>query len=164
MTRIAALIIGLALVVGPGWWLMDLTVPVPKYRKGDFRDFLLLGQVLFAVYGSVLLGIAVLWLRASRTGRSIPLNDVVMAGVFGASAACIAYVVGGGLYGLANYGSFYKVIGGNLWGMVVIFWEILGALVAAGIALLFYAWRGPAGPSGAGPRTGPWSLPPRISP
>jgi hypothetical protein len=162
MTRIAALIVSLLLIVGSGWWLKDVTVPVPKYRKGGFGDYLFLAQTLFAVHGSVLFGIAVFWLRASRTGRSIRPNDVLMAGVMGASAACLVFVVGGGLYGVAKYGDFYRVIGGNLWGMLVIFWEILGALVAAGIALLFYALRGPAGPSGARPGTGQPSSPPRL--
>lgn len=164
MTRIAAFIVSLLLVVGPGLWLMDLTVPVPKYRKGGFGDFLFLAQTLFAVYGSVSLGIAAFWLHASRSGRSLRPNEALMAGIFGVSAACIVFFVGGSLYGMARYGSFDKVIGGNLWGMLVIFWEVLGALVAAGIALLFYAWRGPAGSIGAGPGTGQWPSPPRISP
>jgi hypothetical protein len=84
--------------------------------------------------------------------------------MFGVLAACIVFFVGGSIYGIAKYGAFEKAIGGNLWGMLAIFWGILGALVSAGIALLFFAWRGPAGPTGAGPGTGPWSSPPRISP
>ncbi len=80
--------------------------------------------------------------------------------MFGVLAACTVFFVGGSIYGIAKYGSFEKAIGGNLWGMLAIFWGILGALVSAGIALLFYAWRGPAGP----PSLGPWSSPPTISP
>jgi hypothetical protein len=66
--------------------------------------------------------------------------------MFGVLAACIVFFVGGSIYGIAKYGAFEKAIGGNLWGMLAIFWGVLGALVSAGIALLFYAWRGPAGP------------------
>jgi hypothetical protein len=161
MTRIAALMIGLLLVVGPGLWLTDVTVPVPKYRKGGLGDFLFLAQTLFAVHGSVLIGVAVLWLHARRSGRSFGSNEAFMAGVFGVCAACFVFFGGGSLYGIVKYGSFDKVIG-NLWGAMAFFWGVLGALVAGGIALLFYAWRGPAGPSSAGPGTGQWSSPPRI--
>jgi hypothetical protein len=165
MIRIAAFIIGLLLVVVPGLWLMEVSVPVPKFRKGGFVDFLFLAQTLFAVYGSVLLGVALSWMRASRTGQSLRPNEAFMAGMFGVVAACIAFFGGGSLYGIAKYGAFAKAIGGNLWGMLAIFWGILGALVSAGIALLFHACRSPSGPTGAGPRTGPWSSsPPRISP
>jgi hypothetical protein len=76
-------------------------------------------------------------------------------------AACIVFFGRGGLFSLARYGSFYKAIGGNLWGMLVIFWAMFDALVSAGVALLFYAWRGPPGRAGM-PTHGPWSSPPRL--
>ncbi len=161
MIRIAAFIVGLLLIVGPGLWLMDVTVPVPKFRKGGFGDFLFLAQTVFAVYGSVLLGLAVFWIGASRSGQSIGPSEAFVAGIFGVLAGCIIFFGGGSLYGIVKYGSLAKAIGGNLWGMLVIFWGVLGALVSAGIALLFYAWRGPAGLTG-GPGTGPRSSPPRI--
>jgi hypothetical protein len=160
MTRIAALIAGLLLLVCPGLWLMEVSVPVPKYRKGGSADFLFLGRLLFAIYGSVLLGVAVAWVRANRSGQQLLPNDVFKAGMFGVLAACTVFFFGGSIYGIAKYGSFEKAIGGNLWGMLAIFWGVLGALVSAGIALLFYTWRGPVVP-GAGP--GPWSnIPPMI--
>lgn len=65
-----------------------------------------------------------------------------MLGVLG---GCIAFFGGGSVYSLVKYGAFDKAIGGNLWGLLAIFWGILGASVSAGIALLFYAWQGPAG-------------------
>jgi hypothetical protein len=164
MTRIAALIAGVLLIACAGLWLMEVSVPVPKYRKGGAADFVLLGWALFAIYGSVLLGVVVYWVRANRSGQPVLPNQVFKAGMFGVLAGCIMFFVGGSIYGIAKYGSFEKAIGGNLWGMLVIFWAVLGALVSAGIALLFYASRGPAGPTGAGPGTGPWSSPPRISP
>ena len=159
MTRIAALVAGLLLIAGTSWWLVDLSVPVPKYRKGGFTDFLILGQLLFSIHGSVLLGVAVAWVRANRSGQPFLPIEVFKAGMFGVVTACTVFFVGGSIYGLAKYGSFDKVIG-NLWGVMAIFWVVLGALVSAGIALLFYAWRGPAGP----PSRGPWSSPPTVSP
>ena len=158
MTRIAALIAGLLLIACPGLWLIDF------FGKGGSEGFVLLGWVLFAIYGSVLLGVAVSWVRANRSGQPFLPNQVFKAGMFGVLVACIVSFVGGSIYGIAKYGSFEKAIGGNLWGMLAIFWAVLGALVSAGLALLFYASRGPAGPTGAGPGTGPWSSPPRISP
>jgi hypothetical protein len=165
MTRIAAMIAGLVLIGCPAWWLATATIPVPKYRTHGFADFLFLGQTLLAIYGSVLLGVVVHWVRARRSGQpSFPI-EIFKAGMYGVLAACIVFFGGGSLYSLAKYGSFEKAIGGNLWGMLVIFWGILSAFVSAGIALLFYAWRrGPAGHAGAGPRRGPWSSPPRLPP
>jgi len=149
MTRIAAMIAGLVLIGCPAWWLATA-----------FPDFPFWGQTLLAIYGSVLLGIAVHWVRAKQSGLpSFPM-EIFKAGMYGVLAACIVFFGGGSLYGLAKYGSFDKAIGGNLWGMLVIFWGILGAFVSAGMALLFYAWRGP--PWQARPRQGPWSSSPRL--
>jgi hypothetical protein len=156
MTRIAALIAGLLLVACPAWWLIDF------FGKGSSEGFVLMGWAFFAIYGSVLLGVAVSWVRANRSGQPLLANQVFRAGMFGLAAACILFFVGGSIYGIAKYGAFEKAIGGNLWGVLAIFWVVLGALVSAGIALLFFAWRGPAG-AAAGPGTGPWSPPPRTS-
>src|SRR5215208_2826646 len=140
MTRIAALIAGLLLIACPGAWLIEF------FGKGGSEGFVLLAWALFAIYGSVLLGVAVYWVRANRSGQPVFPNQVFKAGMFGVLGACIVFFVGGSIYGLAKYGSFDKAIGGNLWGLLAIFWAVLSALVSAGIALLFYAWRGPAGP------------------
>jgi hypothetical protein len=162
MIRIAAIIAGLLLIGCPAWWLAATTIPVPKYRTHGYADFLFLGQTLLAIYGSVLLGIAVYWVRAKRSGQpSFPI-EIFKAGMYGVLVACIVFFGGASLYGIAKYGSPDKVIG-NLWGMLVIFWGILGAFVSAGIALLFYAWRGPGGPASAAPGQGPWSSPPRAT-
>jgi hypothetical protein len=64
-------------------------------------------------------------------------------------ACCIIFFGGGGVYSLAKYGTFDKAIGGNLWGMLVIFWGAFGAFVSAGLALLLYAFTGPGGYAGA---------------
>jgi hypothetical protein len=165
MIRIVALIAGLLLFVCPGLWLLDFTGfirIISKYRKVISADSLVvLGVMLLATYGSVFFGVAVSWVRTNRSGQPFLPNEVFKAGMFGVLAGCIVYFVGGSIYFLAKYGSSEKVIG-NLSGLVAIFWGVLGALVSAGMALLLYAWRGPAGP--IGPTPGPWSSPPRIPP
>jgi hypothetical protein len=154
MIRILALIAGIVLIGFPAWLLGNITVPLPAYRKGGFADFHFYAQALLAVYGSVLLGIVVHWAQANRSGQRLFPFGLLMAGIFGVLAVCIALFAGGIVYGLMKYGAFEKAIGGNLWGLVVIFWVVLGALVSAGIALLFYAWRGPVGRAGMTPGSG----------
>jgi len=145
MIRILALIAGIVLIVFPAWMLADMTVPVPKYRKGGYADYVYLTYVLLAVYGSVLLGIAVHVWRARSSGLSLFPFGLFKAGMRGVLAAASAYFVAGGIYGVITYGDFYRVTGGNLWGLLAIFWGVFGASVSAGIALLFYGWRGSAG-------------------
>ena len=154
MIRIAAMIVALVLIGFPAWWLSEISVPLPAYRKGGYADFLFLGQQLLAIYGSVLLGILVYWVWAKRSGQPLSSFGLFKAGMLGVLGGCIAFFGGGSVYSLAKYGAFDKAIGGNLWGMLAIFWGILGTFVSAGIALLSYAWRGPAG-SGV-------ALPPRA--
>jgi hypothetical protein len=154
MRRIVALLAGFLLIAAPAWWLREVTIPVPAYRKGGYTDFLFFAQASLAIYGSVLLGIAVYWVRSKRRGQPLSPFGLFEAGMLGVLVVCSVFFVGGSIYGLAKYGAFEKAIGGNLWGLLVIFWGILGALVSAGIALLFYAWRGPPGYAGASPRSG----------
>ena len=59
MTKILALIAGIFLIGFPAWMLKEMSVPLPEYRKGGYVDYVLLAYELLAVYGSVLLGIAV---------------------------------------------------------------------------------------------------------
>jgi hypothetical protein len=159
MTRIAALIAGLVLIGLPIWWLRDVTVPLPEYRKGGFADYLFYGQALLAIYGGVLLGIAVHWVRANRSGQSLFPFELFKAGMQGMLAAAIAFFAVHFAYGMMTHGNFEKAIGGNLWGMTVIFWAVLSAIVSAGMALLFYAWRGPAGYTGGMPGSGRSGMP-----
>jgi hypothetical protein len=154
MTRILALVASAVLIGYPAWLLKDITVPIPAYRKGGSADFLLFAQALLAVYGGVLLGIAMHWARANRSGHRLLPFGLFRAGIFGVLAVCIVFFVGGIVYGLMKYGAFDKAVGGNLWGLIVIFWLVLGAFVSAGLALLFYAWRGPAGHTGMMPGSG----------
>jgi len=165
MIRIVALIAGLLLFVCPGLWLLDFTgfvQIISKYGKGVAPgSVVLLGVTLLATYGSVFVGVAVSWVRTNRSGQPFLPNEVFKAGMFGVLAGCIVYFVGSSIYAFAKYGSAEKAIG-NLWGLVAIFWGVLGALVSAGMALLLYAWGGPARPTA--PTPGPWSSPPRMPP
>jgi hypothetical protein len=161
MTRIIALVAGLLLIGFPAWWLSQVSVPLPAYRKGGYADFLFLGQQLVAIYGSVLLGIGAYWAWAKRSGQPPSSFGLFKAGMLGVVAGCIAFFGGGSIYSLARYGAFDKAIGGNLWGLLAIFWGILGAFVSVGIALLFYAWRGPTRHAGASSGSGVAS-PPRV--
>lgn len=152
MTKILALIAGIVLIGFPAWLLREITVPLPAYRKGGYADFVFLVSALLAVYGSVLFGIAVHVVRAKWSGQSLFPFGLFKAGMRGVLAAAISFFVIGSVYGLMRYGAFDKVIGGTLWGLVAIFWGVFSALVSAGLALLFYAWRGAAGysPPGSG--------------
>jgi hypothetical protein len=149
MIRIAALIAGLLLVVCPALWLLDAAVPLPKYRKGAYADYVFLGQALLAIYGGVLLGVAVYFVHATQTGQPLFPTDVFKAGMFGMLAVCTIFFLGGSLYGIAKYGSFEKAIDGNLWGAVVIFWGPWARSCPAGT------------PAGAGQGATP---PPRLPP
>jgi hypothetical protein len=79
-------------------------------------------------------------LRAKWGGQLFAFG-LFKAGMRGVLAAAII----GSVCGLMRYGAFDKVIGGTLWGLLAIFWGVFGALVSAGLALLFYAWRDAAG-------------------
>jgi hypothetical protein len=65
--------------------------------------------------------------------------EILKAGVWGALAVSVVFVVGAGVHGLITRGSFEKGVG-NLWGLLVIFALLLGALVSGGMALLFYGF------------------------
>ena len=135
MTRILALIAGIVLIGYPAWMLRPQT--------WHFSSTFLIYNLV--IYGSVLLGIAVHVWRARWSGLSLFPFGLFKAGMRGVLAAATAYFVAGGIYGVITYGDFYSVIGGNLWGLLAIFWGVFGASVSAGIALLFYGWRGSAG-------------------
>ena len=151
--KILAVIAALVLIVFPAWWLENATLPLPAYRKGGFADYAYLVYSVFAVYGSVLLGIAVQLVRAKRTRQPLSPFGVFKAGFGGVLAVAIAFFVIDGIYSLMRFGAVEKGFG-NLWGLVAIFWTVFGALVSAGLALLFYAWRGggyrPPGTAGLG--------------
>src|SRR3954469_5184370 len=115
MTRIAALIAGLLLFACPGVWLISV------FGRGGSEALVWLGWALLAVYGSVLLGVAVARARANRSGQPFPANEVFKAGMFGVLAGCIVFFVGGGVYGVAKYGSLGRANRGHLSGVVGFF-------------------------------------------
>src|SRR4051794_41471855 len=157
MTRIAALIAGLLLFACPGVWLISV------FGRGGSEALVWLGWALLAVYGSVLLGVSVARVRANRSGQPFPANEVFKAGMFGVLAGCIVFFVGGGVYGVAKYGSFDRGIGGTLWGLLAIFLGVLSALVSAGIKLFFFSLRGAPRPPRGGAAAGALAPPPGIS-
>ena len=159
MLRTAALLGGLILFAVPGWWLLDATIPVPRYRVGGYADYVFFTKCFIAIYGSVLFGVAVAWLRARRRRISLFAIAIFQAGIYGALAVTLVFFVGGIVYGLVVYGAFEEVIGGTLWGGMAIFWWVLSALVAAGLALLYYAVTGRMG-AGRVAGGGPWATPP----
>ena len=153
MIRFLSIVIGAALIGYPPFLIYAITVPVARFRTGSFVDFLTFVGTVFAVYGGVLLGIAVHWARVGRAWQHVRPVKIFKAGVWGAFAVGAVFVVGAGVHGLTTQGSFEKGIG-NLWGLVLIFAALLGALVSAGVALLFYGLRPLASAGEAGMRSG----------
>jgi len=60
---------------------------------------------------------------------------VFKAGVWGVLAVSLVFVLGCGVNGMMTRGSFEKGVG-NLWGLIVIFALVFGAMVSGGLALL----------------------------
>jgi hypothetical protein len=151
--KILAVIAGLVLIVFPAWWLENTAVPLPVYRKGGFADYAYLVYAVLAVYGSALFGIAVQIVRAKRTMQPLYPFGLFKAGLGGVLAVVITFFTIGGIYSLMRIGAVETGVG-NLWGLVAISWIVFGALVSAGLALLFYAWHGgvhwPPGTGGLG--------------
>ena len=120
MFRIAAMLAGLVLIALPAWFLSG-SIPVPQYRKGGLTDYLPMLRQGLAIYGSVLLGVAIYLMRIRLSGQPAFPLELFKAGMYGVLACCIIFFGGGRLYSLAKYGAFDKAIGGNLWGLLVIF-------------------------------------------
>ena len=77
---------------------------------------------------------------------------IFKAGAWGAFGVGVIFVAGAGVHGLMTQGSFEKGIG-TLWGLVLIFAALFGALVSGGVALLFQGIQPFAG--SGGPARGP---------
>jgi hypothetical protein len=146
--RFLAIVVGVALIGYPPFLLYEITVPVTRFRTGSYVDFLPFAGTVFAIYGGVLLGVAIHWARVGRAWQRLRPREILKAGVWGALAVGVVFLVGAGVHGLATRGSFEKGIG-NLWGLILIFAVLFGALVSGGMALLFYGLR-PSG-DGGGP-------------
>jgi hypothetical protein len=94
---------------------------------------------ILAVDGSAFLGLLIYRLHSERTGRKLTPSGVFSAGIFAELFSCVAYLIG---YALVRSGSFEDI--GNLAGLFVALWLILGTAVSAGLALVFYGIQDPA--------------------
>jgi hypothetical protein len=118
MTKLFALIAGVILTGFPAFVLIRAAIP---YGHGTFVVFELL-----AVYGGVLFGIAVYYYSVVYAKRSAPF--VFLAGMFGLVAGVFVISI------IADRQA-------NPWPLAFT-WAIFSSMVSAGVALLFYAWRG----------------------
>ena len=146
MIRVLAIVLAVALIGYPAFLIYAITVPVARFRTRGYIDFLAFAGTVLAIYGGVVLGVAAHWVRARRAGQRLRPVGVLKAGVWGAFAVGVVFVLGAGIHGLTTQGSFEKGIG-NLWGLILIFAVLLGALVSAGVALMSYGLR-PSGGAG----------------
>jgi hypothetical protein len=138
--RLFAIVAGVALIGYPPVLIYAITVPVARFRTGSPVDFLSFAGTVFAVYGGVLLGVAVHWARVGRAWHRVRPLGVLKAGVWGALAVGVIFVAGAGVRGMISRGSFEKGVG-NLWGLILIFALLFGTLVSGGMALLFHGLR-----------------------
>jgi hypothetical protein len=144
--RAIGILVGVALIGYPPFLIYAMSVPVPRFRTGTYVDFLTFAGALVAIYGGVLLGIAVHWGRSGRPWRRLRPLDMFKAGFWGTLTFAVAFLVSAGLRGMSAQGSFEKGIG-NLWGLILILAAIFGALVSGGVALLVHGLRPPRGTS-----------------
>jgi hypothetical protein len=142
MIRLIGVVVGAALIGYPPFLIYAITVRVPRFRTGSYVDFLPFAVTLLAIYGGVLLGIAVHWLWRGRSSQRVRPFEVFIAGVYGTLAVGVVFLASAGVRGVMTQGSFEKGIG-NLWGLVLIFAGMFGALVSGGVALLFRFLRSP---------------------
>src|SRR5678816_301653 len=112
-----------------------MTVPVARFRVGGYVDFLVFAGAMSIIYGGVLIGVATLWAMEGRVWRRLRRVGVFKAGVWGVLAASVVFVLGCGVNGMMTRGSFEEGVG-NLWGLIVIFALVFGAMVSGGLALL----------------------------
>ncbi len=96
MFRIAAMLAGLVLIALPAWFLSG-SIPVPQYRKGSLTDYLPMLRQGLAIYGSVLLGVAIYLMRIRLSGQPAFPLELFKAGMYGVLACCIIFFGGGRL-------------------------------------------------------------------
>jgi len=143
--RFLAIVVAVALIGYPPFLIYGMSVPVPRFRTGTYVDFLAFAGAMSVVYGGVLVGTAVHWARVGGAWHRLNPVAVFKAGVWGAFAVAVVFVVGAGVRGLMTQGSFEKGTG-NLWPLIVIFAVLLSALVSGGLALLLHGLRPPRRP------------------
>ena len=140
MIRILAIASAVPLIGYPVVMIYRLTLPVVERRTGSYHEYIVFAIVLLVIYGGVLLGITVYWARVRRTRRRLRHIKAFAAGVLGALAGFIIYIVVSGVYVLITQGSFEKDAG-NLLPVLLIFDMLFGVLVSGGMTLLLYGLR-----------------------
>ena len=135
-----AIVAAVGLLGYPLYLIYAITVPVPRFRTGTYVDFLTFAATVFAVYGGVLLGVSWRVARAGRAWRLVRPVEIMKAGIWGALSIGALVIVAAGARGLAGQGSFEKGVG-NLWGLILIFALVFGALVSGGVALVSFAMK-----------------------
>jgi len=145
LIRVLAVLTGGFLILYTGVLGYSMTQIVPGYETPErIRSALIMRAVLFVVwYGGVLLGVLFAWQRARKKGRVMTALELFKAGFMGIFTLIAAIVVGLGLYGLIQKGSFMEGIG-NVGPAFAIVFLIFGLLPAGGTALLVYGIRGTA--------------------
>ena len=138
--RFFAILVAVALLTFPPFPIFGITVRAPRFRTGTSADFIGFAGTMVAIYGGVFLGLALYWAGVGRDWRRMRPVGVFRAGVQGTLGIGVVFIVGAGLYGLTTQGSFEKGIG-TLWGLILIFATVFGAIVSGGAALLLHAVR-----------------------
>jgi hypothetical protein len=110
----------------------SVTVPVSEYRTGTAGDYDVFLVACLTLYGGAAIGILVLWRLQARKRQTVSGENVFWAGFIGAIVAVVVALA------LASI----EEGPGNLWGLVVTFGGVFGAIVAAGAGLVWYAIRG----------------------
>jgi glucan phosphoethanolaminetransferase (alkaline phosphatase superfamily) len=138
--RILAIASAVPLIGYPVVMIYRLTLPVVERRTGSYHEYIVFAIVLLVIYGGVLLGITVYWARVRRTRRRLRHIKAFAAGVLGALAGFIIYIVVSGVYVLITQGSFEEDAG-NLLPVLLIFDMLFGVLVSGDMTLLLYGLR-----------------------
>ena len=140
MIRILAIASAVPLIGYPVVMIYNLTVSPVESHTASYYELIVFVISLLVIYGGVLLGITVYWARVRRTRRRLRHIKAFAAGVLGALAGGIIYLVVSGVHVLITQGSFKKGFG-NLLPVFLIFNTLFGVLVSGGMTLLLYGLR-----------------------
>jgi hypothetical protein len=78
--RFVAFVIALVLIGYPPFLIYAITVPVERFRTGSYVDFLAFAGTISAIYGGVMLGVAVHWTRLGRAWQRLRPVGVLKVG------------------------------------------------------------------------------------
>jgi len=137
-----AIILGLALLLAPLWTLSGF-VAVPEYRTGTIDDFapaIIAGATL---YGGVIAGVLIGHRIRSRRQRHGSIRTTFIAGMAGAMGAITLALLIAFSMELVTTGRLMPV--GQTPALLPVFYVVgglLGAFIAAGVALMAYCLAG----------------------